>query len=329
MYPPNYSAKDTAITQRPPSSALLCIDAADRFKTVAESRLDDSAGSEPYNASAYDFTINKRESIMNGFFTRVGVSEVVFPWIIPNVNGTNNSITFTYSVGGVAAASVRTLDTGFYTPAALAARLQAIIRAIDPPNLGAFTMTYGVQTLGVSATVNRPIFEFKTNAAGVDVAFSPISPAEPQRKQLFDLLGFSLVNQTLIDEGFGTDTFCQATRYVDIVCSAITNNQALKDTMTQVIARDALCRVYVGDSAGVQSTIQPSSATFCPPGCAPTTIYKNFSVPKYIQWLPNQPVPGSLRFEVFDDAGFNLGLMAQDGVGVGQDWSMTMLVSEN
>lgn len=327
MYPANYSAKDTAITQRPPSSALLCIDAADRYSNYTD-RADDI--SAPFN-SAYDFTITRSASIMNGFFTRIGVSEVVFPWTIPNINARTNSIVFGYTIAPAPTVRVDIdLDDGFYTPAQLAARIQVLVRAVNPA-LNAFTITYGIQTVDVAASVNRPIFEYKSNNPAVQVYFE----AQPDnsfynenRIQLFDLMGFSSLNELPELEAIGYDTYCQYTRYIDIVCSQLTNSQALKDTMTQKTARDVICRIYIGDAAGVQSTVSPSSATFCPPGCAPTTIYKNFSVPKYIQWIPNQPVPGYLRFEVYDQDGFSLkeleSLFARQN-----DWSMTLLVSEN
>jgi hypothetical protein len=146
------------------------------------------------------------------------------------------------------------------------------------------------------------------------------------RIQLFDMLGFNDTNLIYGEEGYGDSTFFQYTRYVDIVCSQLTNNQALKDTMTQSTARDVLCRVYVGDAEGVQSTVLPNSATFCPPGCAPTTIYKNFSIPKFIQWMPDSPVPGYLRFTVYDQDGY---VLRGTGDEYANDWSLTMLVSEN
>jgi hypothetical protein len=55
-------------------------------------------------------------------------------------------------------------------------------------------------------------------------------------------------------------------------------------------------------------------------------------MPKQIQWIPNQNIPGFLQFQVYDDTGDlldnslivpNTGLASQF-----LDWSMTMLVSE-
>jgi len=309
---PIYSARDTAITQRPTSTALLCIDSEDRFKDNLALR-DPAvrAASTPFN-----FAITKNQSLMNGFFTRLGVTEVVFPWMIPNINEATKIVGFDYKIGvAPTVASSCLLDLGFYTPSMIASAIQQEVRSQDAA-LAAFTMTYGVDDAGAQA----PVFLYNTNALGVTVRFYPLDSGDmgtiPQinirSRQLFDLLGFTNTQSTLAINGQGYQTFCQATRYVDIVCTQLTANQALKDTMSQVVARDVLCRVYVGDAQGVQSTTLPSSSTFCPPGCMPTTIYRNFSQPKQIQWIPNQPVPGYLKFEVFDDAGNPLDWLALD-----------------
>lgn len=328
MYPlPIYSAKDTAITQRPTSTSLLCIDSEDRFRDYDDAR---SVLAGLLNRSPYNFAINKTQSLMNGFFTRVGVSEIVFPWVIPNINVRTSQMNVEYDVGAGPVDDVIDLEIGFYTPSMIAAEIQRQVRLLDA-GLAAFTMTYGVDTTGAVPT-QRPIFEYKTNAPGVEIAFSPQSAATApnrQSKQLFDILGFTVANEILDTAEQGTNTYCQATRYIDIVCTQLTANQALKDTMSQVVARDVLCRVYVGDAQGVQSTVLPSASTFCPPGCMPTTVYKNFANPKQIQWMPNQPVPGYLQFRVYDDAGDALENIVPGEVGNGANWSMTLLVSEN
>jgi hypothetical protein len=271
---------------------------------------------------------------MNGFFTRLAVTELVFPWTIPNINVQTALVNVEYDIGAGPVDDILDLPKGFYTPSQIAAEIQRQVRALAPApgDLGSFTMTYGVDTTGAVPT-QRPIFEYKTNIVGITIAFSPLATtttAHPLRKQLFDLLGFTDANTVLSTADGGTNTYCQTTRYIDIVCTQLTANQALKDTMSQVVARDVLCRVYVGDAQGVQSTTLPSSSTFCPPGCMPTTIYRDYVTPKQIQWIPNQPVPGYLQFDVYDDAGEPLSGMAGAGeVGNGANWSMTLLVSEN
>jgi hypothetical protein len=318
---PTYAAKDVAITQRPTSTAILAIDSEDRYKTYPDAR----AGS----LSPYSFTINKAESLMNGFFTRLALTEVVFPWVIPNVNRRTRRMLVNYTAGGPIAITTITIPVGFYTPSALAAAVQAAVRAITP-GLNVFTMTYGAP----SSSGPLPAFSYATNNAST-IGFAPVAPdaaldISVTTKQLFDLLGFIDGNNTVLQtSGAGGLTFCQATRYVDIVCTQLTNNQALKDTMSQEIARTVICRLYLGD-ANISGDVVPSSSTFCPPGCAPYTIYRDYASPKQIAWMPNQPVGGFLRFEVYDDNGDLL--TGSDAFSFGAnrtDWSITMLVTEN
>ncbi len=149
-------------------------------------------------------------------------------------------------------------------------------------------------------------------------------------KQLFDVLGFSNTNTSHTTEGVGGSTFAQSIRYIDIVCSQLTYNQALKDTMSQQVSRDTLCRLYVADPV-TPADVDASSPDFTPSGTVPFTIVRQFDTPKYIQWTPNQPIGGSLKFEVFDDTGRNLSdyIPFPDISPNMIDWSMTLLVSEN
>ena len=379
----NYSGRDLAITQRPTSTALLAIDSEDRFRTYEESRRETAIS----NGNPYDFSIDTAASLMNGFFTRLSVSEVNFPWAIPNINPKTDKIDvhyftspalqglwddFTaYNIGDIVyiytlpippgetalyisltagnlnnnpttspanwalyvpVVTIRTITLvdGFYTPAQLAAAVQFRVRLLDA-SLAGFTMTYG--------DFNQCKMLYNTNNDQVMMAFVPqipnttAYPYSPRTKQLFDVLGFLDGNKDWLEVSSGGGlTFCQAIRYVDIVCSQLTYNQSLKDTMSQPTARDSLCRIYIATDAQ-PATIAPSSAFFCPPGCAPCNIYRDFSQPKQIQWLPNQPIVGALRFQVFDDQGEPLA----DSDTATQapyyrnrtDWSLTLLVSEN
>ena len=334
----------TAVS-RPVSSSLLAIDSEDRFPDYIAKR---NSQYTDYNGSPYDFQITKNESMMSGFMTRLGVTEVVFPWVIPNINQYTNKILVGYAVGaGPVTTALIDLRTGFYTPAELAATLQAVVRAITP--FVNFSMTYGTDGL--------PNFLYAGNpgVAGSLIGFQPLPynsaeyPYGSTTKQLFDVLGFSttaLSNDVVQDAQtasgaiaipagstnkflYGGDTFAQSIRYIDIVCNQLTYNQGLKDTMSQTIARDTLCRLYVAQDGSTDAlTSGPGDATFAPVGTYPFTIHRQFNTPKMIQWTPNQPVPGGLRFEVYDDAGNNL-VGASSLFEQLSDWSMTLLVTEN
>ena len=332
---PDTNARQPTMPVRPPSSSLLCIDSEDRNQTYTVSR---AAGSTPY---AYDIT--KTESIMNGFFTRIGVTEVVFPWVIPNINPKTVGINVTVTVGaGALVTRQLVLNPSFLKPSDLATVIQAGIRALysDTPSMAGFTMVYGNLPVQVGGNAgnnsNLPAFEYNTNAAGTLIAFTPLPynttayPYPPNTKQLFDLLGFFLPeNSTLAQIGSGGLTYCAPIRYIDIVCNQLTYNQSLKDAMSQQVVRDTLCRLYIS-TVGNQTTVSCGDATFCPPGCAPTTIYRDFASPKLIQWLPNQPVPGYLNFQVLDDTGAPLEESDPFSATANKtDWSMTLQVTEN
>ena len=312
---PDNNSRQISTPIRMPSTALLTIDSEDRYT--------DYSGATIKQSSPYDFTISKRESLMNGFITRVGISEVVFPWLIPNINAKSRQILYSYNAGaGVVNNILITLPIGFYRPSQLASAIQSIVAL----NIPTFTMTY--------SAAGQPLFRYDTGGA-TTIAFNQLPynssayPYGPTAKQLFYVLGFNSVNTILTPVQLGGYTLCQSIRYVDICSYQMTNQQSLKDQTSQVIARDMLCRVYLGDGGGGgQSTVGCSDPSFCPPGCAPMTIYRNYTVPKNIQWIPGQPISGFLRFQVYDDAG-ELINESLSSTTYSADWSMTMLCSEN
>jgi len=324
---PDTNARQVAQTIRMPSSAILAIDSEDRYMNYTDALANPS--------TPYSFSISKSENLMAGFFTRIGVTEVVFPWAIPNINQKTNQISYTYQIGAAAPVTIPlTLPTGFYKPAELAARIQFDISANTGVNP---TFTYGgggASPIGNNSAL--PFFQYNMKA-GNTILFSRLTPNtatypySANSKQLFDILGFSAANTAALQLGAGQFTYCQAVKYVDIVCNQLTYNQTVKDSMSQPVIRDTLCRIYIADSIGTnQSTVSPADPAFCPVGCAPTTLYRNFATPKLIQWLPNQNIPGFLKFDVYDDGGEIL----TDNYSVAtvfgaMDWQMTLLATEN
>jgi len=367
MYAPGVPLNQQNIGQtiRPSSTALLTIDSEDRFNDFVQKR---AAVPGSYNYSPYDFAITKNQAIMNGFFTRLAVTEVVFPWAIPNINIRTASIVVTYKNGASAAVTTTILPTstfnsgvyageayfpiGFYTPAKLAARLQAALR--DVTGFAGLDVTYGIDYNTYSGTTglgnNQPVFAVLTGSTTELISFQALPyntsnyPYPSTTRQLFDLLGFDSNSGTLADAVYGNPTFCQAIKYIDIVCPTLVYNQALKDTSSATISQDSLCRVYLANADNstneilTSSDISGSGVEFCPPGCAPTTLYRQFNVPKYINWVPNQPISGQLIFRVLDDQGQVLDPQLLTDLRIGNsvgypslplDWQLSVLVSEN
>lgn len=363
MFAPGTALNQQNIGQtiRPSSTALLTIDSEDRFANYIEKRNAIYGGA---NYSPYDFTITKNQAIMNGFFTRLAVSEISFPWVIPNINvrtasikivyqvGAGNPTTFTllpsskFTSGGLNGEYL--LPVGFYRPSALASRLSTIMTYVC-----GFTVnvSYGfdVNSTGPLTTTNQPVFQFRTTNVANKIAFLPMDynssnyPYPSTTRQLYDLLGMDEYNVFLQPNQYTNPTFCQAIKYIDIVCPQLVYNQSLKDASSSTIVQDSLCRLYLanadnGSNQILTSTDISGSSTsiFSPPGTVPTTLYRNFNTPKYIAWIPNQPVSGQLHFQIYDDQGQVLDpdLLFENGYESSapptpMDWTMTLLVSEN
>lgn len=330
-----YKATET-VTTRPSSTSLLTIDSEDRYDGNYRNSRGGRFGNDP-NITPYDFTINKQESLMNGFFTRIAVTEVVMNWTIPNINKKSNQmdVKYTDSLGNVLLATI-TVPVGFYTPKQLAAIIQGLVRTGTGGNLLNFVMTYGAN--------NLPTFTY-TSGASVSpsgVALQPLPynsttyPYPNTTKQLFDVLGFTNGNAALtLGTIGGITSYAQWCRYVDIVSPQMTYNQPLKDNSTQPVSRDALCRVYLDQVSGSfnANKVAPNEDAFVPTGTQPFVIYHDYAHPKQINWTPNQPV-GQLTFQVYDDTGALLSEVVSassftGAIATGGDWSMTLQVSEN
>ncbi len=319
-----YNQQNIGQTIRPSATALLTIDSEDRFKTVFGRRNAVSTIGKLYNWNPYDFQIVKSEALMNGFITRLGVSEIVFPTAaLPNINPKTDTINIIYNAGSGNQEVALKLTNGFYTPYVLASTMTSAVRSLATP-LAAFTMVYGVG--------NIPCFQYKTNTTTTIAFFPnpgniPAYPYSENTRQLYDVLGmtYSQNSQLTAAQTATSITNCQDSRYYDVICSQLTLNQSLKDASSQQIVRDSLCRIYIADT-NAQNTVQCIDQAYTPPGTAPTTIYRNFTVPKQIQWIPNQSIPGNITIQVYDDNG-NLLIPVVPGYGL--DWSMTLLASEN
>jgi len=317
--------KTTAQTIRLPSTALFTVSSKDRFKDYLDRR---SSVEENYK-SPYNFLIYKNQSLFNGFFTRIGLTEVVFPWTIPNINTKTNAISYTVIGGLNPGTFLATLDNGFYRPSQIASSLQTAIIA----ELPSFTMSYGVIN-GI------PCFSYGTGDVNIEISFNPLAynssqyPFSSNIKQLFDLLGFNNVNTELSVFGVGGSTFCSFIEYVDFICQDLTYNQALKDGTSQQISRDSISRVYI-QSDGTPSFLSANDPDFCPAGCEPFIIYRQFTNPKQIQWSPSQPL-GQVQIQVYDDQGelltdypISIGGNPAPFINTGTDFNLTFLVSEN
>lgn len=310
--------EDRAITIRPSSTSIFGVDSSDRYASLQAK----SNGT----ISPYNFNIQKNESLLNGFFSRIALTELVFPYYVPNINVKTDYIQFNDNGSGFAPQLMFPI-TGFYSPQEMAATMETQLQ-IATGNVG-FTVTYAYGR-----------FTFKTNNADT-IAFDRGNYVDPGAKinefQLFDLLNFGPSNKISATTQVSGVTRCRYTEYIDIVCSALTYNQDLKDASSDPIVRDTIARIYLEDeddkvipvwNSNTNEVIMPTDYQL--PGTYPYTIHRQFTQPKQIKWNKSQPI-GNLKFEVYDDKGVILSALQGPTIPdyTLPDWRMTLLVSEN
>ena len=266
-----------------PSTANFLIDSTDRDETRY--------------ASASDFQIVANASLFNGFFTRLGVVEVVLDWCVDNISAAADNNLFTVNVGGTD--YTVTIPDGQYTVAQALDELVAQLNALPVPgvtfSVGGVAGASGAKTLSGTAafTVVVTNLSIELNvASGVAGTDFPINCPL--------LLPYT---------------------YIDFVSPQLTYCQDLKDNTTNYVKRDTLYRWYFAwdgpapldvygypINQGYQRFIQRR--------------YLNF--PKQIRWDNIQPI-GNLSFQVYTSQGSLLSI--EEGAGE-FEWKMSLLISE-
>lgn len=321
--------EDRAVTVRPSSTANFYVDSLNKV-----------------SGNSGDFVINKNQSLFNGFFHRIGVSEVVVDWGIPNIAAWwgNNTITVVNGGTGVTIGPV-TIPDGFYTAIQALEQVAAAVNAAattagDPLRL---TVEFdGVDVALVSTGVGADVFY----VFWIDGQDPPYALA----RQLFttaQLAGAAVQDTRLIC----ASPRILGTTYIDIVSPQLTYNQDLKDNTTAEYQRDVLYRwyftndnvpqereqmMYVYAAVAPAPAVQALTSTNLPvlQGYTPFLSRRAIPVPKQIRWESKQPI-GQVSFQVYDDRGrivntANFPWNSTTGYGGANfQFQMSMLLSEN
>lgn len=307
---------DNAVTVRPPSTAILGINSQDREIRVGS-----------YSPSSFDLT--QGTAYMNGQFTRVALSEVRFDYITRTLSPVA-LLGFTYKLNGTGPATsiVLNINRQWIDCTTLAEAIQFEVRANTP--LSAFTMTFDRGTyIGTDtnytfeASANTPsTFYFFpapfTTGTPPNVTTYPIDPTNIYFRMNFE-------NSYLIqpfDTQHVTGIPCLLlTKFIDIVCDQLTNSQNVRDSSTQQISHDSICRLYLSDP----------NVRYCDQGSQPFTVVKQFKTPKEIKWNPGVPL-ANMSFKVLDDQGQILKYINPKSPierYLTGNWCITLLVTEN
>lgn len=282
-------------TIRYPATANLMIDSADRETNVY--------------SSPWDFQITKSNALINGFFSRVGTTEVVLEWCADNISDDfeNREIVVDISGGGGNTTNLTdqsvTIPNGVYTAAGV---IDALVDSLT--DLSGVTGGMIWEALPIPGGLI-------IQTIGGQVGYINI----PYDTKLSNQLDISTGEQLeLFAEIFCPDL--RPYRYLDFTSQQLTYAQDVKDSSTAKQVRDVLCRWYFCDDTPNQLDkygfpILMGYTRFCQ--------RRIFNPPKQIKWDNNLPV-GNLKFEVYG----NDGEITKTGL-LESNFLMTLQLSEN
>jgi len=280
---------------RPPSTANLFIDSNDRQANAEGFKLQ----------PATDFTIQKNNNILTGYFTRLAVVEIVLDWCIPNVSPFFNNNQFAVIIGDTQYAVE--MPTAHYNVA------QALNKLVSLLNIA----------------VGSAFFSVAYSSATGEVSFDGTSNFTINADNQFDNLTAELGFVGILDESSSKQIVCPKllpTGYIDFLCNQLTYPQDVKDGSTALLENNVIYRWYLAWEQ------EPSTDAYGFPifqGYTPFLARRYLAFPKQIKWDNNLPI-GQLNFQVVDDKGVIISTYESIPTGVGElEFNMTLLVSEN
>ena len=343
---------------RYPSAALLCVDSADGEQYNTQ-------GFRVGNNTPANIYINKQQTLMFGYMTRVALTEVNIQWDIPNVNETNNTLTITeYNSSGVLIATRRiVLDAAWYGLPELAYEIQQALdnaagyTVLNGPFVGTYEVTVDGEPLtGATASSTVTITNPVISIARTDGGFFQITPYNASatltglpalQDDLTNMLGLTPTIQggsnAPYDTVNGSYASAQYTPYFDIVSNLLTKNQNVSDNSSAKRSTGSkLARIYLSNEQIEKRTITITyngsgdfeTSTDSAIGTSPFVFRREFRMPKQIQWNKTENID-VIDLQCIDYRGNQLPIdpsVIRDGDAITiqntADFQFTVMVSE-
>lgn len=271
---------------RPPAVAVLSIDSRDRVV------IDPATGYRIDTTTPNEIYINRQQTLVQGFFTRLGLTELSMQWNVPNVidNGPckNNTLLLersaTAGTGVVTGTYKISINEGFYTPNELAAEITDNLNTASAFGSADWLCSYAERDL----LNNCNVFTITCNPAGAAVYFRIRPENFASNDDLCNVMGFSYPPKVFGISITGSFSSMLYTPYFDIVSANITKKQNVRDNSTNAITgQNLLTRVYLVQSDVTtqrERTPIPGAADCNIIGTRPFTLYRQYSLPKQIYW---------------------------------------------
>lgn len=291
---------EKATTIRQPSTANLMISSADRSGLYS---------------SCWDFQITKNQSLFNGFFSRIGTTEVVLEWCEDNIRFDLSNNFVRADVSGV---PVRiTIPQGSYTVEKVLQYLAVGFNDLSGVTKKGCSIFPGNLTGGSAGLQFTPSAGLVLFSGSELTTLLDLNTAVPATSPFIN----GLAPLTQPGNIFIPDCpDLRLYRFLDFTSEDLTYSQDLKDNSTLTYNRDVLVRWYMDDD--VPEAVDGLGFPIYM-GYLPFRRRRLFNPPKQIKWDANLPI-GNLRFSVYDDQGAELPV-SDDRT----NWLMTLQLSEN
>ena len=279
--------------------------------------------SQPYNR----FTIQKGFPLQQGQIMNIKLSEVLFPYAIPNVNEYNNTFGISNDLTAFISFQI-TVPTGFYTGATLVSTINPLISAaFSATNVPVLSYSANTNTFTFTASgVNYPVSIFPIlSPGGGSPVFSTSAPVTSP--SILSMMGFNFATQdyavpsAVLVSGSASLVY---TQYIDICSDVLTQYQNLPDASTGTPnLQHVICRLYIANETSTTNADASGNPVF--PGMVPFVIHRQFKNTKVMKWN-NQNSVDRVDIQLYDDAGRSLRLPVDNTTY--QDFQITFQSAE-
>ena len=315
-------------TFREPKTTELHVDSLDRYKpsdfvsnsvfaNFPNQSLAKGAGQLLLNSSqsGTNVKIDTGRALLNGYFSRVAITQMNLNYRVPTVVTGVNDLLFFKTFAPTAVLRTVTIPQGYYTYASMATTLQALMLAAAPELGVAFTVT-APNNLNPATPATSLItgFTFDTGNGAITMVFlyggapgtaltSQVRVAKTFRMLGMNrsLLGFTpefntggqpTADGTPYQSATGGVPNFLPTDYVDVVSQNLSNYKDAKDSNSTVQAPGCvLARIYLTECPlnwASSTNGVPVDATVL--GFTSMTFCKTWHNPNWSQWSPNQTI---------------------------------------
>lgn len=259
---------------------------------------------------------NQGQNMVQGAMKDIALSEVLFPYDIPNVQAGYNIFQLT-DVNSILAKQTVVIPPGFYTGTQLAAAVSDPANFYDVyPGTPTTVPTADLPVCSYDPVTNRFTFVEGSGANPWEIS-SPYTfqtgytglPAPGVGKDLLSIMGFygdevPLINNTNPASGLTSGSApLLFTQYIDICSPKLCQYQFIRDGSTTTLPRrvDLICRLYIADENSVPLLLDASGQPFVA-GTRPFVIHRQFQNQRVMRWTAANAV-GGVDIQLYDDIG--------------------------